>query len=234
MATFGTDPTETPKATTSDKYGEFIRIGEEQMLGWPSLRQGSMQAVCESEASGIDIGDVPAELADQWKLLLQYTYNGDETISALDTGTLHGTGSVRPTCVPNDSTRRSSSASSNEHPQGCASAHRPDRVASAVGIGPFRSAARYSGLDQVVSATSGETTGFIPEHEIHDKARRRRRRVHLSDLGVVPRITGREVDAQFGDTEESQRECCGRPVVCHACDEKENPRCRIEAHRANG
>ena len=82
-------PDRNPESDDFDKYGEFIRIAEEQMLGWPSLRQGSMQAVCESEASGIDIGDVPAELADQWKLLLQYTYNGDETISALELGTLY-------------------------------------------------------------------------------------------------------------------------------------------------
>lgn len=83
------EPARDPATHSFDIYGDFIRIGEEQMLGWPSLQQLSMHAMCESEASGVDIRDVPPEVANQWKLLLQYNYDGDGAISALDMGTLY-------------------------------------------------------------------------------------------------------------------------------------------------
>ena len=83
------EPARDPATNSFHTYGEFIRTAEEQMLGWPSLRQGPMQARCESEVSGVEERDVPAEVADQWKLLLQYTYDGDQTIGFLETGTLY-------------------------------------------------------------------------------------------------------------------------------------------------
>lgn len=82
-------PDRNPASRDFDTYVEFIRTGEEQMLGWPSLRQSSMQAECESRASGVDIRDVPAELAGQWRLLLQFTYDADEAIRLLEMGTLY-------------------------------------------------------------------------------------------------------------------------------------------------
>jgi uncharacterized protein YwqG len=89
-----TQPERDPDRDSFADFADFINLADEQMLGWPNLRQNAMQQQCERGSTGLgERNDVDVDVSDdsvqQWRLLLQYGYDGDQSIAAFDLGTLY-------------------------------------------------------------------------------------------------------------------------------------------------